>query len=222
MPNLRAMLQIKQFSFNPFGVSTFVVYDPDTLDALVVDPGMVTDRERALFDNFVASHRLKIGQIVNTHMHLDHCFGDNYVRDRYGAKVAASVLDAQLGRSIGRQAADFGIALDGVPGGVEIDVPLAEGDIITVGNYRLSVLHVPGHSPGSLVLYCPEAAVAIVGDVLFRGSVGRTDLPGGDQRLLLDGIRAKLLPLPGDTLVLPGHGPATTIGAEKAANPYLK
>ena len=85
MPNLKAMLQIKQFSFNPFGVSTFVVYDPDTLDALVVDPGMVTDRERALFDNFVASHRLKIGQIVNTHMHLDHCFGDNYVRDRYGA-----------------------------------------------------------------------------------------------------------------------------------------
>lgn len=222
MPNLKAMLQIKQFSFNPFGVSTFVVYDPDTLDALVVDPGMVTDRERALFDNFVASHRLKIGQIVNTHLHLDHCFGDNYVRDRYGAKVAASVLDAQLGRSIGRQAADFGIALDGVPGGVEIDVPLAEGDIITVGNYRLSVLHVPGHSPGSLVLYCPEAAVAIVGDVLFRGSVGRTDLPGGDQRLLLDGIRAKLLPLPGDILVLPGHGPATTIEAEKAANPYLK
>ena len=222
MPNLKAMLQIKQFSFNPFGVSTFVVYDPDTLDALVVDPGMVTDRERALFDNFVASHRLKIGQIVNTHMHPDHCFGDNYVRDRYGAKVAASVLDAPLGRSIGRQAADFGIALDGVPGGVEIDVPLSEGDTVTVGNYRLSVLHVPGHSPGSLVLYCPEAAVAIVGDVLFRGSVGRTDLPGGDHRLLLDGIRAKLLPLPGDTLVLPGHGPATTIGAEKAANPYLK
>ena len=222
MPNLKAMLQIKQFSFNPFGVSTFVVYDPDTLDALVVDPGMVTDRERALFDNFVASHRLKIGQIVNTHMHLDHCFGDNYVRDRYGAKVAASVLDAPLGRSIGRQAEDFGIALDGVPGGVEIDVPLSEGDTVTVGNYRLSVLHVPGHSPGSLVLYCPEAAVAIVGDVLFRGSVGRTDLPGGDHRLLLDGIRAKLLPLPGDTLVLPGHGPATTIGAEKAANPYLK
>ena len=109
-----------------------------------------------------------------------------------------------------------------MPGGVEIDVPLSEGDTVTVGNYRLSVLHVPGHSPGSLVLYCPEAAVAIVGDVLFRGSVGRTDLPGGDHRLLLDGIRAKLLPLPGDTLVLPGHGPATTIGAEKAANPYLK
>lgn len=222
MPNLKAMLQIKQFSFNPFGVSTFVVYDPDTLDALVIDPGMVTDRERALFDNYIESHQLKVQQVVNTHMHLDHCFGDNYVRDKYGVKVAASVLDAQLGRSIGRQAADFGIALDGVPGGVEIDVPLAEGDIITVGNYRLSVLHVPGHSPGSLVLYCPEAAVAIVGDVLFRGSVGRTDLPGGDQRLLIDGIRAKLLPLPGDTLVLPGHGPATTIGAEKAANPYLK
>lgn len=217
------MLQIKQFSFNPFGVSTYVVYDPDTLDALVVDPGMVTDRERALFDNYIESHHLKLHQVVNTHLHLDHCFGDNYVRDRYGAKVAAALPDAPLGRDIARQAAEFGIALPGgVPGGVEIDVPLAQGDTVTVGNYQLEVLAVPGHSPGSIVLYCPGANVAIVGDVLFRGSVGRTDLPGGDHALLLGGIRAKLLPLPGDTLVLPGHGPATTIKAEKAANPYLR
>ena len=109
-----------------------------------------------------------------------------------------------------------------MPGGVEIDVPLAQGDTVTVGNYSLEVLAVPGHSPGSIVLYCPEANVAIVGDVLFRGSVGRTDLPGGDHALLLGGIRAKLLTLPGDTLVLPGHGPATTIKAEKAANPFLR
>lgn len=101
-------------------------------------------------------------------------------------------------------------------------MPLAGGDTVTVGNYQLEVLHVPGHSPGSIVLYCPEANVAIVGDVLFRGSVGRTDLEGGDHALLIDGIRAKLLTLPGDILVLPGHGPATTIKAEKAANPYLK
>lgn len=215
------MLQIKQFAFNPFGVSTFVVYDPDTHDALVVDPGMVTARERSLFDNFIEAHQLKVEQIINTHLHLDHCFGDNYVRDKYGVKVAANVLDAPLGRDIARQGAEFGIVLDNAES-VEIDVPLTEGDTVTVGNYKLNVLHVPGHSPGSIVLYCPEANVAIVGDVLFRGAVGRTDLEGGDHRLLIDGINAKLLTLPDQTMVLPGHGQATSIKSEKATNPYLR
>lgn len=215
------MLKIKQFAFNPFGVSTFIVYDSDTRDALAVDPGMVSERERRFFDDFVAQQELKIEQVVNTHLHLDHCFGDNYVRDKYGVKVAANILDAPLAENLQRQAAQFGLVLD-KDETVEVDVPLNEGDVITVGNYKIDVLHVPGHSQGSIILYCKEANVAIVGDVLFRGSIGRTDLPGGNHQQLIDGIKAKLLKLPDDTMILPGHGPATTIKSEKAANPYLR
>jgi len=215
------MLKIKQFAFNPFGVSTFIVYDTDTHDALIVDPGMTSDRERKFFDDFITAQQLKVKQVVNTHLHLDHCFGDNYVRDKYGVKVAANTLDAPLAQNLARQAATFGMILDRDES-VEVDVPLSEGDTISVGNYKFEVLHVPGHSPGSIVLYCAEGAVAIVGDVLFRGSVGRTDLEGGNQRLLIDGINAKLMTLPGKTMVLPGHGPATTIETEKATNPYIR
>ena len=215
------MLKIKQFAFNPFGVSTFIVYDSDTRDALVVDPGMVSERERRFFFFFVSQQQLKIEQVVNTHLHLDHCFGDNYVRDKYGVKVAANILDAPLAENLQRQAAQFGMVLD-KDETVEVDVPLNEGDVISVGNYKIDVLQVPGHSQGSIILYCKEANVAIVGDVLFRGSIGRTDLPGGNHQQLIDGIKAKLLKLPDDTMILPGHGPATTIKSEKAANPYLK
>ena len=215
------MLKIKQFAFNPFGVSTFIVYDSDTRDALVVDPGMVSERERRFFFFFLSQQQLKIEQVVNTHLHLDHCFGDNYVRDKYGVKVAANILDAPLAENLQRQAAQFGMVLD-KDETVEVDVPLNEGDVISVGNYKIDVLQVPGHSQGSIILYCKEANVAIVGDVLFRGSIGRTDLPGGNHQQLIDGIKAKLLKLPDDTMILPGHGPAMTIKSEKAANPYLK
>lgn len=215
------MLKIKQFAFNPFGVSTYVLYDSETLEALVVDPGMVTAKEQRLFDDFIAQNNLKIQQVVNTHLHLDHCFGDNYVRDKYDVKVAANVADAPLAQNLQRQAAEFGMVYNG-DDSVEIDVPLHEGDIITLGSYKIELLHVPGHSPGSMVLYCPQANVAIAGDVLFRGSIGRTDLPGGNHRQLIDGIRSKLITLPGNTLVLPGHGPSTTIKAEEASNPYLR
>ncbi len=136
-------------------------------------------------------------------------------------KVAANILDAPLAENLQRQAAQFGMVLD-KDETVEVDVPLNEGDVISVGNYKIDVLQVPGHSQGSIILYCKEANVAIVGDVLFRGSIGRTDLPGGNHQQLIDGIKAKLLKLPDDTMILPGHGPATTIKSEKAANPYLK
>lgn len=215
------MLKIKQFAFNPFGVSTFVVFDTETLYAIIIDPGMVSDRERDFLDSFIADNKLKVRQIVNTHMHLDHCFGDNYVRDKYGVKVSANELDGPLGHNIARQAAAFGIVQD-IDDSVEIDVKLKEGDYIPVGDYKFEVLHVPGHSPGSIVLYCPEASVAIVGDVLFRGAIGRTDLEGGNHAQLIQGIKTKLATLPGNTMILPGHGPATTIAEELSSNPYLR
>ena len=215
------MLKVRQFAFNPFGENTYVVYDADTRDAIVVDPGMTSAREHAHFDDFVAREHLKINQIVNTHLHLDHCFGNNYVRDKYGVKTAAHIGDAQLGQMLGSQMQAFGVGADDQRS-VDIDVPLHQGDTIAVGNSTLEVLEVPGHSQGSIVLYSREGNFAIVGDVLFRGSIGRTDLPGGDHATLIRGIKEKLLTLPDSTLILPGHDASTTIANERHHNPYLQ
>lgn len=216
------MLKVKQFCFNPFAVSTFLLYDTDTLDAAVIDPGMVNDNERRIFDSVIKENHLKLTQIVNTHLHLDHCFGDNYVKSSYGVPVKANPADAFLGKALPAQAAGFGMSRPEGFEPVEIDVELNQGDTITVGNFNLQVLHVPGHSPGSIALYCAEGGFVIGGDVLFHGGIGRTDLQGGDLPTLLKSIREKLLTLPEETKVLPGHDVFTTIASEKRSNPYLR
>lgn len=216
------MLKIKQFAFNDFGENTYVLFDTDSREALVVDPGMADDKERQFFDKFIENNGLTITNVVNTHLHLDHCFGDNYVVDRYGVKVAASIADAPLGRTVGQQAQAFGVRMGREARGVEIDVPLKDGDEITLGKYRLTVLEVPGHSPGGLVLYCAEGKFAFVGDSIFYGSIGRTDLPGGCQTQLVDALKNKVLTLPDNTQLLPGHGPITTVAREKVVNPFIR
>lgn len=216
------MIKVKQFCFNAFAVSTFVVYDSDSGQAAVIDPGMLTIAEREEFDRYIAENNLTITQIINTHLHLDHCFGDNYVRNKYGVKIYAHKGDAMLGLTIGEQAARFGITLNNDAGKVEIDVNLNEGDTIEIGKYKLLVLHVPGHSPGSIALYCPDGEFVISGDVLFQNSIGRTDLPGGNFNTLIQSIKTKLLTLPDNTAVLPGHDEFTDIRSEKRFNPYLK
>lgn len=214
------MLKVKPFVFNPFDEVTYIIYNPATRDAIVVDPGMGFRDETEEFDRFVESAGLTVRGIVNTHMHLDHCFGANYVKDKYGVPVSAHVADAFLGENIDDQARKFGIRLRGRD--VMIDAPLADGDTIAVGDDSLEVIHTPGHSPGGICLYSADGKFVLVGDTLFKGSVGRTDLPGGDHGRLIDSIRTRLLTLPADTVVLPGHGPATTIASEAAANPFLK
>ena len=213
------MLKVKQFVFNMFGVNTFVVSDPDTREAAVIDPGMFASDEQKEFDEYIESNSLKIVQLINTHMHLDHCFGDNYVRDKYGVKVSANVGDASLGADIGKQIRRFGGRGD--MSGVTIDVKLREGDTIKIGSGELQVIETPGHSKGGICLYCPQGKFLISGDTLFRGGIGRTDLEGGDQRELTESIRKKLFTLPDDTTVLPGHDRFTTIGDEKRSNPYV-
>lgn len=216
------MLKIKQFIFNPFGECTYVVSDEATGQAIVVDPGMsATDEERRL-DQYIADNRLTVTGVVNTHLHLDHCFGNNYVHNRYGAPVHAHPADAPLGAKIGEQARRFGMVLPQEKSSTAIDVELHDGDTITLGDEKLEVLHVPGHSPGGIALYSPTGKFVIAGDSLFAGSIGRTDLAGGDMATLIDAVRRKLLTLPEDTLVLSGHGSSTTIGAERRSNPFLQ
>lgn len=215
------MLKIKQFVFNPFGVSSFIIYDSESKAAIAIDPGMLNSAEQKEFDSYIAENNLKLTQIVNTHLHLDHCFGNNYVRDKYGIKVAAHPDDAFLGNSLAEQASRFGIRLTGIDTKADIDIELKDGDNIEVGAHTLKVLHVPGHSPGSIALYCAEGDFVIAGDVLFKGSIGRTDLQGGNLDTLLDSIHSRLMTLPDSTNVLPGHDRFTTIEAERATNPYI-
>lgn len=213
------MLKIKQFVFNMFGVNTYLITDKDTGDTAVIDPGMIDAAEKREFDDYVSANNLKITQIINTHLHLDHCFGDNYVRDKYGVKVAANINDQPLGDDIPAQMARFGGRIKADP--VKIDVALKDGDIIKIGDSELRVITTPGHSPGGISLYSAEGGFLISGDTLFRFGVGRTDLPGGDHNTLIKSIREKLMTLPDDTKVLPGHDRFSTIADERRHNPYI-
>ncbi|MDE6197915.1 MAG: MBL fold metallo-hydrolase [Muribaculaceae bacterium] len=217
------MLKLTKFVFNEFGENTYIVSDSDTRKAVVVDPGMNTEAEYSLFDSYVAREGLEITQIVNTHMHLDHCFGMGFVRSRYGVAVAAHAADAPLGEGLDMQARMFGMNLPaGLKEGVQLDVELGDGDRIAVGDGSLEVIALPGHTPGGIALYSAEGHFALTGDSIFYGSIGRTDLPGGDMDSLVAALRRRILTLPDDTKLYPGHGPATTVAAEKAHNPFIR
>ncbi len=214
------MLRVKQFRFSLFGVNTYLAIDEATNEAAVIDPAMADRQEEKRFDDYVAENHLKIIEVINTHLHLDHCFGENYVVDKYGVPVAASVNDAPLAADIDSQRAKFGMPPTGQK--IHIDVALKEGDIIKIGESELHVIEVPGHSPGGLALYYPQGNLLFSGDSLFQGSIGRTDLMGGNYQQLINSLKTKLLTLPDYTRVLPGHEGPTTIADEKKYNPYLR
>lgn len=218
---INSMLKVKQFVFNPFAENTYIVWDSDSREAVVIDPGMTSDSEFREFDDYVAANDLKITQIVNTHLHLDHCFGVNRVKEHYGVKLAANAGDADLGRSVAEQMKKFGLVLPGADAPVIIDVPLKAGDVIPVGAEKLEVLVVPGHSPGGIALYCRAGGFAFVGDSIFAGSIGRTDLPGGNYRTLCKALWDNILNLPPETRLLPGHNGFTTVKTEAQTNPYI-
>lgn len=212
-------MKIQKFTFNMFGVNTYVLWDEATREAAVVDPGMIDEAEERVLDGFINLNKLKVTHLINTHMHLDHTFGDNHIKKLYGVGVEGHQSDDFLGENLPAQARAFGIGQEVSP--IEIEHNLHEGDKIMLGNEALEVLHVPGHSPGSLVLYAPESGFLLAGDVIFKNSIGRTDLAGGNAPELIDGIESKILTLPPETVVHPGHGPSTTIGSEATFNPYL-
>lgn len=212
------MLKIKQFVFNDFAECTYVIVDEETSEAIVVDPGMASPQDIKRFDDFIIQNDIKITQIVNTHLHMDHCYGANYVKSKYKVKLAANEGDASLGMNLATQARMFG--MDAAVDPVVIDVPLHDGDTIKVGSDFLDVIGTPGHSKGGICLYSPSGKFLIAGDTLFKGSIGRTDFPEGNHEQLVESVNNKLLTLPPETLVLSGHGPATTIGEEKSHNPF--
>lgn len=213
-------MKIARFEFSLFGINTYALFDPVTRDCAIVDPGMSTDAERNAVATFLNSNKLNLTHIINTHLHIDHAIGNLWLSQKYSAPILASEADLPLGERMHEQAIMFGVPLDA--GKVEIDRKLKDGDIINIGEGRLRVIDVPGHSKGSIALYDEADGFVISGDTLFAGSVGRTDLPGGSTKELMESIRTRLLTLPKDTVVYPGHGPATTIGHELHSNPFLR
>ena len=188
-------------------------------ECAIVDPGMSNPEENEAIENFLAEKALTLTHIINTHLHIDHVAGIPFLRKKYEAPLLAHEGDKQLGIKIRQQATAFGLDMD--IDTIEITEYLKDGDVIKIGNDELKVISVPGHSKGSIALYDPEGKFLISGDALFKGSIGRTDLPGGDYEELIDSINRQLLSLPDETVVLPGHGPHSTIGEEKRSNPFL-
>jgi hydroxyacylglutathione hydrolase len=189
--------------------------DETTREGLVVDPG--DEIERIL--EAIGRHGLTVKAIVITHAHIDHIGGAEKLRRATGAPVYMNLEDRALQNMLGLQAVWLGVEK---PEAVAIDVPANEGDRLVVGSTAFHVLHTPGHSPGSISLWIPGEGKLVAGDTLFRDSIGRTDLPGGDGRQILQSIHDKLLGLPEETVVIPGHGEMTTIGREKERNPFLQ
>ena len=204
---------------NMFGENMYILWDEETHDAVVVDPGMMRDAEREMVTKFIKGQELNVKHILLTHLHIDHITGARWLADQTGADVCGSALDAQLGRELPEQVAQFHINIETQP--LELDRNLADGDTIPLGDEMIQVLHVPGHSPGGLAFYLSQSGLLISGDTIFNGSVGRTDLMGGDMAQLINSIHEKILPLPDETVIASGHGPTTTIADEKRCNPFL-
>ena len=204
---------------NMFGENMYILWDEETHDAVVVDPGMMRDAEREMVDKFIKGQELNVKHILLTHLHIDHITGARWLADQTGADVCGSALDAQLGRELPEQVAQFHINIETQP--LELDRNLADGDTSPLGDEMIKVLHVPGHSPGGLAFYLSQSGLLISGDTIFNGSVGRTDLMGGDMAQLINSIHEKILPLPDETVIASGHGPTTTIADEKRCNPFL-
>lgn len=213
------MLSVKRFVTNMFAENTYVVSDSLTHEAAVIDAGMLFDDEWQEFDAYIADNRLKVTHLLNTHLHIDHLFGVAEAVRRYGVGLSASSADSFLSDRVEQQAAMFGIRRKMEQ--IKIEHPLADGDEIRLGNSTLKVIATPGHSLGGICFYSADDGLLFSGDSLFQTGIGRTDLPGGDYATLIHSITDRLLTLPDDTKVLPGHGPSTTIAQERQYNPFL-
>jgi len=205
-------LIVKTLPTGPLEVNCYIVGCETTGKAVVIDPGGDVEKILAL----VASLELEIAWVINTHGHFDHIGGNHQLLTETGAELMIHAADRPLLERAGEHAAAFGLTTENSPAP---DRELVDGDILNLGELKFQVIHTPGHSPGGVCLYIND--VVFVGDTLFSGSIGRTDLPGGDHHLLIQNIREKLMVLPQSTQVCPGHGPMTTIGREKQYNPFL-
>ncbi|ELR72257.1 Hydroxyacylglutathione hydrolase [Fulvivirga imtechensis AK7] len=196
--------------------NTYILHD-DTKEAVIIDPGCYERYEQEELKEFIASNDLKVVKLLNTHCHIDHVFGNQFVKDHYKVELYIHQEDEATLRAVKAYAPAYGFTNyhEAYP-----DQFLNEGDEVRFGSSSIEVLFVPGHAPGHIAFYSKEDKFCIGGDVLFQGSIGRTDLPGGDFETLINSIHKKIFPLGDDVTVYSGHGPATNIGYEKKSNPF--
>ncbi len=212
-------MQIKCFITNPLQENTYLLIDETTKKCVVVDAGFLFDYEEEEFCNFLKENNLELVGAINTHLHLDHCFGNDFLFKKFGIRAKAHKNEETNLNMIKSYAQVFGIPYNGEIQALESY--LDDNDTIEFGETKLQVISVPGHSAGGLGFYNEKDGVLIIGDSLFKGSIGRTDLPGGDYATLISSLTKKIMTLPKNTTVYPGHGPSTTIAFEKQYNPYL-
>ncbi len=211
------MLTIKSFTFGPFQENTFVLHDASN-ECVIIDPGCYTSSEQQELKKYIEEKKLKPVELLNTHCHIDHITGNRFVHDAFGLLPLIHKNDLVMLQNQEKVCTMYGLNYDPSPMPVKY---IDEGDVISFGNTKLQVLFTPGHAPGHVVFYNPENKFVINGDVLFSGSIGRTDLPFGDFATLEHSIKTKLYTLPEETIVYCGHGPETSIGQEKYNNPFV-
>lgn len=212
-------MKIKKFVFNPFQVNTYLVANQSN-ECLIIDPGCLEQREKEELSRYITDNNLTVKRVVATHLHLDHAFGCNFISREFGIQTEASQKDEPLLQHIRDYASAFGIAANAVEKS-SLGGYLKEDDEITIGELTFKVMENPGHSTGGLLFYEKNEGVIFAGDSVFKGSIGRTDLPGGDFGQLVSNLKRNLFALPKETQILPGHGPSTSIDWERCHNPYL-
>jgi len=211
-------IEIKMFTFNVFSENTYVIYN-DAKECIIIDPGCSNEKERYELTTFIQAKKLVPKYLINTHCHVDHVFGNDFCAEKWNLKIHAHENEKILLDNAEKIGEMYGIDISAKRA---IDVYLTENDTIAIQGLQLQILLCPGHSPGSLAFYSAEHGFVIVGDVLFYGSIGRTDFPNCNHQHLLDSIKNKLYKLPPETKVYSGHGPATSIGFERENNPFVR
>ncbi len=210
------MITIKQFVFNPFMENTFVLYD-ETKECIIIDPGCYEKEEEEQLKNFILENELTVKKLLNTHCHIDHVLGNDFIKKAFDVPLTIHPKDVPTLKSNEIVAPIYGF---GNYKPSTADEFVEDGETILFGNSSLEVVFVPGHSPGHIALFDADQKTCIGGDVLFKGSIGRTDLPGGDYDILLKSIKDRLFTLGDKVIVYPGHGSSTTIQDEKESNPF--
>ena len=212
------MIQIKTFVCNPYQENTYILYD-ETGACAIIDPGMYGEKEEQEVVSFIESNDLRPELLLNTHCHIDHVLGNRFIYETYNLMPQFNEGELPLLIEVQNYAPQMGIRYEVSP--IPEDFLPSEGTV-QFGKQSLKIISAPGHSPAHLCFYNEEQGFLIGGDVLFKGSIGRTDLPGGNYKQLLSNIAEKLYTLPEETVVYPGHGPTTTIAIEKISNPFIK
>ena len=212
------MVQVRVFTFNLFAENTYLFWDDETKDTAIIDPGISTTGEQKLLTEFISSQNLEIKYLINTHCHIDHILGCNFVKEKYNPVYYAPEKDLVLLDNAVKQAEMFNIELAEIP---KPDRLIDSETEIFLGSSNIKFLFTPGHTPGEYCIYLKKEKICITGDVLFKEGIGRTDLWGGDYKTLMNSIEKELLTLPDDVVIYPGHGEPSTIGYEKQYNPFL-